>query len=65
MIEVNTPEESERHISQPKKDSYIEQTIRQTFETLEGRIDQFLENPPMQPKREIGEYIGAGENILK
>ena len=33
----------------------VEQTRRRMIETLEGRIDQFLDNPPKQPKREIAD----------
>lgn len=35
----------------------IEQTRKRTLETLEGRIDQFLENPPRQPKKDIADYV--------
>lgn len=35
----------------------IEQTRKKTLETLEGRLDQFLENPPKQPKKEIADYV--------
>lgn len=47
---------SEENPSQDKNPK-IEQTRKRIAKILEGRVDQFLENPPKHPKREIADYV--------
>jgi len=57
MVEKLTFQESGQEGPQQVGSFEIDKIRKQSLEILEERIDQFLENPPRQPKKEIAGYI--------